>query len=135
MLPNNYPVDKNTNFQPGQLSMLISNPKRGSEPGDVVCSRSDGSYFTGIIDDIKTTTDDSTASTNKVTVWNVPGLIGETDQYDHSVEYLINQPLYGDRNGNFTSKPHKTLKKPVAILKKKNLKTIEFEWLPEWKLN
>lgn len=139
MLPNNYPVDKNTNFQPGQLSMLITNPKPGiAKPvnsfnitawGNVFCSRSDGSFFTGIIDDIKTATDDSTASTNKITIWNVLGLIGVTDQFDHSVKYFVNQLLYGDHNGNFTNKPHKTLLNPLAILKKKNLKTIEFEWV------
>lgn len=46
--------------------------------------------------------DDSTAGTNRITVWFMRGLF-ETDQYDMNSQYYLNSPLYVGLDGKLTA--------------------------------
>jgi hypothetical protein len=96
-LPINVEVDPNSTFEPGQ----IAQPKVAN--GACVYGRSDGTDAFGIIDDIKTSTENTTKYSGRVTIWHKRGLF-ETDQYDVSQLYLEGVSLFAGKDGRLTSK-------------------------------
>lgn len=82
-IPQSFIVDPKAQFLPGQIAQL----KRISD-GCIVCGTSDGTYFTGIIDDIKT----SVFTRNAVDeVIFIP--LNKNDYFFHKNKYFTTSPI------------------------------------------
>ena len=100
-LPNTYSIGKNVKyFLPGMIAQLFFH--ENADCNRLSCEVSGGLCSSGIIDDIKTDTEDSTKGTNRITVW-VNKMVFVTDQFDMTKEYTKYAKLYCNNNGLFTT--------------------------------
>jgi hypothetical protein len=124
------PVDVSLNCRNGVVTFLAGTPLNFDLDGD------------GIPDSIRTVVsytyqvpnvpgDDSTLGSHRVTVW-FQRFIGQTDQYDTTQRYPINQNLFVNSEGKFTSKQPSEFHPGVAIVSGSPSSTfsmLEFIWL------
>lgn len=82
--PKSYAVDPAAEFLPGQIAWLTQSG----------CGQCNGGEPVGIIDDIKNKEDDSTLGSQRVCVWDIFGMVIETDQYDTQQVYEKYDLLY-----------------------------------------
>lgn len=147
-LPQSYKVNFIDEFQPGMLAQLKTSCEEDSDLL-ALCGVSDGTAVCGIIDDIRARNkntpwknDDSTLGSERITVWNCPGMIFQTDQINSPpAKEIWSKPwsvtgtpifdifLYCDQFGKFTSVQPIPNKKPIAKLIKIIDNGIEAEWL------
>jgi hypothetical protein len=73
--PINLEVDSGSTFEPGQIGQCYA------VDGATVYGRSNGATPFGVIDDIKSATEDSTKHSKRIAIWHKRGVF-ETDQYD-----------------------------------------------------
>lgn len=87
-LPTSYIVHCTNQFEPGQIGTIIGRTIKGED----ICGLCRGYRPIGIIDDIKNGTDDSTFSSQRITIWN-EAIILETNMFEHNVSYNIGDSL------------------------------------------
>jgi hypothetical protein len=103
--PCSNPTTKNTYCLPGLFGEL-------NNRGKVVISR--GKDPCGIIDDVKTKTD-NTILDGQITFWSSPGIF-ETDKFEKSGKYNKNTILYVNLSGKLTSRKMKSFKEVGKVL-------------------
>jgi hypothetical protein len=124
------PIDVSLNCRNGVVTFLAGTPLNFDLDGD------------GIPDSIRTVVsytyqvpnipgDDSTIGSKRVTIW-FQRFIAQTDQYDTTQRYPINQNLFVNEEGKFTSKQPSEVHPGVAIVTGSPSSTfsmLEFLWL------
>lgn len=88
VLPNSYVVEPTgsniPHFEPGMIAQITGQ----NAPGQDIRGRYRCGKPIGIIDDIRTKNDDTTAATGRITIWEC-GIEGETDMFESSDTYAI----------------------------------------------
>jgi hypothetical protein len=106
--PINVGVDSSSTFEPGQIG------QRYMIDGATVGGRSNGMAPFGVIDDIRTSTEDTTARSKRITIWHKRGVF-ETDQYDTRQRYLDGTSLFVGTDGLLTTVPNPMQEQEVGI--------------------
>src|ERR1035437_4849684 len=116
-------------FYPGQLADIYRFEVNG-EIEDVICGPCT-IHTVGIIDDIRDPDigDDSTLG-GQITVWNIPGMICETDMVNDDGElYVHGADLYPCETSNLSTRKEFSFMRPVAKVISYNDGILKFRWL------